>query len=158
MIAGIIDNEIHILRSWCEKATYARLLEASRNAIDRYGPSHFIIENTSTGPALFYDIQADYGGIDWANPKTDKVTHALSYSNIINAKRVFLPKKDYPWAKPFEDELFGFPGSPFDDQVDAFNLVLRAVRQGLSALKKVRYRKQPSLTAYPGPKHPIPLG
>lgn len=158
IIAGIVGSDIHILRAWRERATYPHLLKVSQRILDIYGPSDFVIENTSVGPALYYDLKLQFGGINWSQPKTDKLTHALSYSNIINAKRVHLPKKNYDWLKPFEEELFGFPGGPFDDQVDAFNLVLRAVRQGLRNLMKVKYKKQPGLSAYPGPAHPFKLG
>jgi len=152
VVAGIVDNEIHILRAWHEKAEYARVLAVSKKIIDLYGPSHFIVENTSVGPALISDLRVLFQGIAWSNPKTDKLMQALSHSNIINAKRVHLPNVNYKWLKPFKDELFGFPGAPFDDQVDAFNLILKAVQKGLNGVTKVKYKKQPGLSAYPGPK------
>ena len=77
----------------------------------------------------------------------------------------YVRKRQLEWAqtintrnKIYLDTRFWIPGGPFDDQVDAFNLVLRAVRQGLKTLMKVKYKKQPSLSAYPGPRHPFNLG
>ena len=56
-------------------------------------------------------------------PERDKVTRMSIQSGKFEAGRVFFPYRA-PWLSDLEAELFAFPGSRHDDQVDSISQAL----------------------------------
>ena len=57
------------------------------------------------------------------HPKDDKETRMCRHQGRFEAGRVLLPV-EAPWLADFESELLSFPSGRYDDQVDAFMLLL----------------------------------
>ncbi len=56
-------------------------------------------------------------------PEHDKVARAMTHSVLFETGKVFF-KKDAPWLAILLNELFGFPRSQHDDQVDSITQAL----------------------------------
>lgn len=58
--------------------------------------------------------------VEAINPNDDKVSRLRGASVYIEMGYVLFPKNEELWWKDFKKELFGFPGTKYKDQVDAF--------------------------------------
>lgn len=76
------------------------------------------------------------------NPKkgVDKLTRAMSWFVLVEAKRVFLVEG--AWNKKFLDELEVFPVGEHDDQVDAVSIAFEMVTRSLGRLARNKFSKE----------------
>lgn len=147
---GIRHDKLYLLRVVRDRREYPRWLEAAHKLIDYYGPTHILIENTSIGPSLYWDLRKTYStGVYYDKPESDKLGRAEAYMNIVTSGRLMLPHSA-PWLGAFEEELFAFPGAPHTDQIDAMNLFFKLIKYGGTNRPQLKHPgKKPSLVAYP---------
>ena len=83
----------------------------------RHKPNRILVEDAGTGTALVAELRRHGVTIIGIRPEKDKVTRMSVQSAKFEAGLVHLPEQA-PWLASFEVELFAFPGSRHDDQID----------------------------------------
>jgi predicted phage terminase large subunit-like protein len=95
---------------------------------EQWRPNMILIEDKGSGQQLLQDIRRETElpavGV---MPKSDKITRFAAVTAMLEAGRVVLPEQA-PWLADFESELFSFPDSRHDDQVDALSQYLDWIR------------------------------
>jgi len=89
-----------------------------------------LVEETGTAIGLLEELKFQVRGLIGIKPDRDKVSRMSVASAVIEAGQVFLPERA-PWLGEFEAELFAFPGSKFDDQVDSVSQALNHGKSGV---------------------------
>lgn len=114
-----------------EKAVYNALMLANRKgqwafpelvkqakAVNKdFKPDLILIEKRASGQSLAQTLRMANLPIKEVNPDRDKVTRAHIVTPVLDAGRVYLPKRR--WAEGFLVEAYNFPRGEHDDQVDA---------------------------------------
>ena len=78
-----------------------------------------IIEDKASGQQLIQDINHNHKiPIIKFLPQKSKFIRFLSVTAIIEAGKIYVPNQ-VDWLTDFETELFSFPNSTHDDQVDS---------------------------------------
>lgn len=89
-----------------------------------YKPDMILLEDKASGQQLLQDARREtHLPLLGIRPKSDKVTRFAAVSAMIEAGKLVLPEQA-PWLADFEAELFSFPDSPHDDQIDALTQYL----------------------------------
>jgi predicted phage terminase large subunit-like protein len=89
----------------------------------RHKPNRILVEDAGTGTALVAELRRQGVTIIGIKPEKDKVTRMSVQSAKFEAGLVHLPEQA-PWLASFEAELFAFPGSRHDDQIDSVSQAL----------------------------------
>lgn len=94
-----------------------------------------LVEDKAAGISLIQDLQRAHLPVRAYNPgRADKIQRLSIVSNIIAAKRVWIPesttRRGYvrDWAEGFVSQICSFPDSSHDDYVDACTQALRYLR------------------------------
>ena len=91
----------------------------AKRLIGEHPPTHVIIEDAANGAPLIQALSQMQGFVtEGIRPTLDKETRANAASPMFEAGRVFIPA-NVPWRLTYLQELTGFPGTRFDDQVDS---------------------------------------
>ena len=96
---------------------------------EQYRPTKLLIEDTGTGSALIQEIRRLGRPAIGIKPTTDKVARMSAQSAKFEAELVYFPERA-PWLPELEAELFAFPGSRHDDQVDSISQALAHANVG----------------------------
>ena len=75
-------------------------------------------------------------GLTGVRPDKDKVARLALASTKFQAAQVHFPQRAF-WLSQLEAELFAFPGSPHDDQVDSISQALLSGFSGLAVWEKL---------------------
>ena len=111
---------IDVLRGRFDYPTLkARAIESAKF----HRPERILIEEAGLGGALADELKAAGLPAVKIKPDRDKVTRMSVQSAKFESGLVYLPK-DASWLPDLEDELFGFPHAPYDDQVDSISQAL----------------------------------
>jgi predicted phage terminase large subunit-like protein len=125
----IIDARFYLLDVWRERVDYPTLkLRVQENAT-RWSADQVLIEESGTAIALVQELGCRVRGLTAIKPEKDKVSRMSTASAVFEAKQVFLPETA-PWLAELEAELFSFPGSRHDDQIDSIS---QAINHGKKA-------------------------
>ena len=89
----------------------------------RWEPTRILIEDTAAGTGLIQDLRKDECYTVPVKPERDKVARMAVQSGKFEAGQVFLPERA-PWLAALEAELFAFPGSKHNDQIDSISRAL----------------------------------
>jgi predicted phage terminase large subunit-like protein len=89
----------------------------------RWKPNRLLIEDTAAGTGLIQDLREHGCHAIAVKPEGDKATRMMIQTGKFEAGQVVLPVSA-PWLAAFEAELFAFPGSKHDDQVDSASQAL----------------------------------
>lgn len=103
----------------------ARVIEHAR----AHRPYKILIEDAGVGIALIQELKGAYSVIP-IKPEHDKVTRMSIQSAKFESGRIFFPQQAF-WLADLESELFAFPNSPHDDQVDSISQALGHETRGL---------------------------
>ena len=76
-----------------------------------------LIEEAGAAIALLDELRFVVAGVAGIKPDKDKVARMAIVSARFEAGQIFLPEHA-SWLPELEAELFAFPGSKYDDQVD----------------------------------------
>jgi predicted phage terminase large subunit-like protein len=108
----------------------------------KHKPTKILIEDASTGSALIQELRfTSHSGIG-VKPTNDKITRMQIAAAKFESGKVFFPRTA-PWLADLEAELFSFPQSRHDDQVDSISQALNetvlsydpgAIAEGLSRI------------------------
>jgi phage terminase large subunit-like protein len=82
-----------------------------------------LVEEAGTAIGLLQELKFQVPGIVGIKPEHDKETRMAVASAKLEAGQVYLPERA-PWLPELEVELFSFPGSIYDDQIDSISQAL----------------------------------
>lgn len=113
---------------------------------ERDNPAAILIEDKSSGQSLVQDLRSSTTlPIIPIEPLGDKTFRANEVSAMVEAGLVHLPEIA-PWLIDYEGELFGFPLSTNDDQVDSTTQFLKWVRGWSGRIESVAAGMPRSMT------------
>ena len=92
-------------------------------------PSKILIEDCGVGTALIPELKATGHSVIAVKPERDKKTRLSVESAKFESGQVYFPERA-PWLAELEAELFSFPQSRHDDQVDAISQALANAKSG----------------------------
>jgi predicted phage terminase large subunit-like protein len=115
-----LDCRLYLLDLWRGRIDYptlkAKVIELAR----RWSASQVMIEEAGTAIALIEELGFEVAGLTGIKPEKDKVARMAIASARFEAGQIFLPEYS-SWLPELEAELFAFPGSKYDDQVDSIS-------------------------------------
>lgn len=134
------SSDYSVLTVWGVTATGYYLLDVIRQRLElpdlkrtaimaaqRDHPAVIYIEDAASGQSLIQELKRETNlPIIAKKVDSDKVVRAYAVTPLIEAGRVFLPESA-PWLLEFIEELSAFPNGEHDDQVDSFDMALRAI-------------------------------
>jgi predicted phage terminase large subunit-like protein len=106
-----------------ERLEYQDLKRRARNLVLRDAPDAILIEDAGVGSALFADLRAENFAAIGIRPEADKITRLAVKAPLFESGRVIFPERA-SWLPDLEAELFSFPQSRHDDQVDSISQAL----------------------------------
>jgi predicted phage terminase large subunit-like protein len=125
------------------KIGFHETIDAIRAAKQRRpGIIAVLIEDKANGEAIIQTLKVEFPGVIPVNPMASKQARAASVTPLWSTGRVWLPK-DRPWLQEFLHEISSFPGSRYNDQVDAMSQALTWLEEtfGLRAFLQQQKRK-----------------
>jgi predicted phage terminase large subunit-like protein len=108
----------YLLEVLRDRVLYFELKAQAIAQAKKYRPDTILIEEAGLGRNLIKDLKAVGLPAVGVVPEGDKLTRVSVQLEKFANRQVFLPERA-PWLIDFEDELFAFPNSRYDDQVDA---------------------------------------
>ena len=124
------DNcQWYLLDVWRGRLDYpglkAKVVELSR----QWGANQVLIEEAGTAIGILAEIKHDVAGLTGIKPDKDKQTRMSIVSAAFEAGEVYFPDQAN-WLAELEAELFSFPASRHNDQVDSIS---QAINHGRSS-------------------------
>ncbi|MCX4025064.1 phage terminase large subunit [Endozoicomonas sp. SM1973] len=117
----------YLVDVWRERVEYPHLKTVVRALADKWGAQAILIEDKASGQSLIQELRLTTSlPIIAIEPEGDKLTRMSSQSATIEAGKVFLPESGC-WLVDYEREIFVFPLSEHDDQVDSTSQFLKWV-------------------------------
>jgi len=118
---------------WRGRLDYPALKAKVEALARQWKASQVLIEEAGTAIGLIQELRYRIPGVTGIKPDRDKVTRMSRASALFEARQVHLPERA-PWLAELEAELFAFPGSRNDDQVDSISqALLHGSRSALAA-------------------------
>ncbi len=117
-IIYVEEGKFYLKDMICKRMEYSDTKEKIEELINKYNPITTIIEDKSIGTSLINELKKKMLNISGENPKMSKEIRFLQVINFFEDKLFYIPK-DEKYVKKFLEELFLFPNSRHDDQVDA---------------------------------------
>lgn len=112
---------MHLVR---RRMDYPDLRRAVLELAAAMPPDAILIEDKASGQGLIQELRRDTAlPVIPIQPEGDKVVRAARASALMESGRVFFPA-EAPWLAVLERELFSFPATTHDDQVDSLSQFL----------------------------------
>jgi predicted phage terminase large subunit-like protein len=128
----IVDGcQWYLLDLWRGRVDYPNLKAKVEENARRWGAHQVLVEESGTAIGLLDELSLRVAGITGVKPEKDKQTRMSIASAIFEAGQVYFPERA-EWLAELEAELFSFPGSRHDDQVDSISQALN--HQSVSAM------------------------
>jgi len=93
----------------------------------QFGANQVLIEEAGTAIGLLAELKGRVRGLTGIKPDRDKETRMAIASSAFEAGQVHFPERA-PWLAELEAELFAFPASRYDDQVDSISQAINHTR------------------------------
>jgi predicted phage terminase large subunit-like protein len=127
---GYHDKKFYLLDVLRKRLNYPELRRAVIDQARRFGVTNIIIEDRASGTQLIQDLQAEglMGVIAYGPPAgTDKLMRLHAQTALFENGNVLLPRQKH-WVQDYINEITGFPGTKFDDQVDSTTQALDYIK------------------------------
>jgi predicted phage terminase large subunit-like protein len=111
---------VHVYRG---RVDYPSLKARAQELAKEFKAQQILVEDTGAGTSLVQELKEKISGIIAVRPEGDKVSRMAVNSAKFAAGQVYFPERA-PWLPDLEAELFAFPGSRHDDQVDSISQAL----------------------------------
>jgi predicted phage terminase large subunit-like protein len=106
---------------------YPALKAKVQELAEQYGAHQVLIEEAGTAMGLLDELKYKVRGLTGIKPDKDKETRMAIASASFEAGQVYFPERA-SWLPELEAELFSFPSSRHDDQVDSISQALNHVK------------------------------
>jgi len=117
------NQQWYLLDVWRGRLDYPALKAKVEALARQWKASQVLIEEAGTAIGLIQELRYRIPGVTGIKPDRDKVTRMSLASALFEARQVHLPERA-SWLAELEAELFAFPGSRHDDQVDSISQAL----------------------------------
>jgi predicted phage terminase large subunit-like protein len=117
------DCQWYLLDVWRGRIDYPTLKSKVEQLAQRWNADQVLIEEAGTAIGLLQELTYRVSGISGIKPERDKETRMSIASAKFEARQVHLPERA-SWLPDLEAELFSFPGSRHDDQIDSISQAL----------------------------------
>ena len=144
------DGIWYLLDVWRERVDYPALKTKVAELAKKWSADQVLVEESGTAIALLDELKFAVPGLTGIKPDRDKQTRMSVASAIFEAGQVHFPESA-TWLPELEAELFSFPGSRHDDQVDSIS---QAINHGKSLLSVWRKLAQIDPTLWLDPRRP----
>jgi predicted phage terminase large subunit-like protein len=116
-------EQFHLVDIWRGRIDYPTLKRKVVESAREWRADQVLIEDAGTATGLIQELEFEVRGLTGVKPDRDKQTRMSIASAKIEAGQVFFPQRA-SWLSDLEAELFAFPGSRYDDQVDSISQAL----------------------------------
>lgn len=115
----VFENNFYLVDVLRERLNYVDLKRMTVDYANIYNPDAILIEDKASGQQLLQELHSIIPqAVIAISPKQDKVTRAISVSPVFESRKIYFPIAQN-WLPDYEAELFSFPNSSHDDQVDS---------------------------------------
>jgi predicted phage terminase large subunit-like protein len=121
------DCQLYLLDVLRCRLDYPRLKTTMQQHSIKWNARKVLVEDAGIGTGLIAELRYKIPGVIGIKPQYDKETRMSMASGLIEAGQVHLPERA-SWLAELETELFSFPGSRHDDQVDSISQMLNYSR------------------------------
>jgi predicted phage terminase large subunit-like protein len=122
------DNcQFYLLDVWRCRADYPALKAKVIEQSEKWNAHQVLVEEAGTAMGLLAELKHQVRDLKGIRPERDKQVRMSIASATFEAKQVHFPKRA-PWLAELEAELFSFPGSRHDDQVDSISQAINHAR------------------------------
>ncbi len=135
------DNDYSVCTTWGEshnayylldmvrlKAEYPQLKRTIIFPYEKWKPERILMEDKASGQSLIQELRAESKlPVIAVKVNQDKVSRFASVTPLFEAGKIFFPTK-CSFLADLEVEIFSFPESPHDDQIDSISQYLNWVR------------------------------
>src|SRR4051794_5329938 len=125
------DGRYYLLHVHRARHDYPELKKRAQALAQQLRPTKLLIEDAGTGSALIQELRQRGVSAIAVKPTADKIARMSAESAKFEAGLVYFPERA-PWLADLETELFSFPGSRHDDQVDSISQALAQANVGIS--------------------------
>jgi len=117
---GILKERYYLLHVLRKRLTFPDLKRNVRSLAERYSAGEVLVEDKASGTQLIQELKVEGRRITPYSPPAgaDKIMRLHTQTPAFENGRVLLPK-EAPWLSEYINELTGFPGSRYADQVDS---------------------------------------
>ncbi len=115
---GIIKDKFYLIDVFRKKLIYPDLKKAVMKKFQEFVPDGVLIEDKGSGQQLIQDMKCCGIPVAKYMPKKSKMLRFLSIINIFESGKFYIPSSAQ-WLEEFESELYAFPNSKHDDQIDS---------------------------------------
>jgi len=129
-------NDYSVITTWLLQRNCYWLIDVARKKLEypalkafvldnasKHKPRKILIEDVGTGTALIQELKYMAYSVVGVRPDHDKLTRMQIAAAKFESGKVFIPRSA-PWLAEFEAELFSFPQSRNDDQIDSVSQAL----------------------------------
>jgi predicted phage terminase large subunit-like protein len=117
------DCQWYLLDVWRGRVDYPTLKLKVEELAQQWHADQVLVEEAGTAIGLLQELRYRVSGVTGIKPERDKETRMSLASAKFEARQVHLPERA-SWLPELEAELFSFPGSRHDDQVDSISQAL----------------------------------
>lgn len=130
VVIGVIDKFCYVLDVFRERLLFPDLKRKVIEVAKRYRSPTILIEDKASGTQLIQDLRHELYGVEPYEPPAgmEKEVRVRNQTPLIAQGFLILPE-DAPWLGKLLAELLGYPGTRFDDQVDALTQALAHIRE-----------------------------
>jgi predicted phage terminase large subunit-like protein len=114
----------YLLDVWRGRINYPALKTKVIELAKEWRAQQVLVEESGTAIGLIEELNCEVSGLTAVKPTNSKEARMSIASAKFEAGQVFLPEQA-SWLAELEAELFSFPGSRHDDQVDSISQVLQ---------------------------------
>lgn len=116
---GQVGARFYLLDRIRERLSFSATCKAIVAMRAKWPQAHAIyVEDKANGPAVIDALHRTVTGIVAVEPEGGKQARAYAQQPVVEARQVYLPKRD--WTDAFVREHSAFPNGRHDDEVDAF--------------------------------------
>lgn len=134
---GVGPLGYYVIDRWKDKVRFPELKRQAIALCDAVTPTACLVEDKASGQDLIAELEIETRiPIVPYKPNADKITRAHAVTPLIEAGRVFFPKRA-PWLADALDNFSDFPNAEHDDDPDALNQALSYLRTHFAIPKQI---------------------
>jgi len=125
----------HLLDVFVKRMRYPEVKQKAKELAARWQPDAVLIEDKGSGQSLIQELRDEtHITVISIEPTADKVTRLMAVTSEYESGRVFHPEKA-DWLDAYESEMYLFPNSKHDDQVDSTSQAIRWMHQTATSVE-----------------------
>jgi predicted phage terminase large subunit-like protein len=114
----------YLVDVWRQRVNYPALKAKVQELAAQWRADQVLVEESGTAIGLIEELKFKIPGLTGIKPEHNKETRMALASAKFEAHQVYLPERA-SWLPELEAELFSFPGSKHDDQIDSISQAIQ---------------------------------